>query len=194
MSLKRDVCWLSGSVCYSSCLVALISTATMESMNKRSERQRETKRGTEREREKCPNSLRPNDQQWLYNLSTHAHIQRHVYLGTRTPFHSSGQDYDEIERHTHTHSLWCRPYMCMHWVEKLQHAVFSLSFPGCFPPCRLHKWRGMLWRFYLTAVAWRQRRQRCVESQRSNHADLRRETQQSVINRDRTCWKRHSHL
>lgn len=81
-------------------------------MNKRSERQRETKRGTEREREKCPNSLRPNDQQWLYNLSTHAHIQRHVYLGTRTPFHSSGQDYDEIERHTqfmmqtiHVHAL-----------------------------------------------------------------------------------------
>lgn len=70
-------------------------------INKRDERHIETKqarRERESESEKSPNSFRPNDQRWLFNLYKHAHIQRCVYLDP-LPRALLGSI---MSRHTHT--------------------------------------------------------------------------------------------
>lgn len=84
----------------------------------------------------------------------------HIFGHSHPVFHSSllGKI---MPRQSDTQILWCTTYICMHWIGNWRTLTpclsLSLMFSGCFPPGRLHKWHCVLWRFYLTVVAWRER-------------------------------------
>lgn len=74
---------------------------------------------------------------------------------------------NDLNTHSFTHLFWarlCRDRMT-HGFYDAQHShacieseidTVSLTL-SLYPPGRLHKWHCVLWRFYLTVVAWRER-------------------------------------